>query len=125
MSNISMKNVVMASVLAISAVTSMSANAATVCTGGVAGSGASFASGTNFVKAAFTTKCSANVFLDGTETSATLFKVGSASIKGKKYYGGSTAGGAVTALGDCAAIAANGACAQTDSQKGESDAPSS
>ncbi|MEF8719839.1 MAG: hypothetical protein V5B44_19835 [Candidatus Accumulibacter necessarius] len=125
MSNISMKNVVMASVLAISAVTSLSANAVTVCTGGGATNGASFASGTNFVKTAFTPKCSANVFLDGTETNATLFKVGSASIKGKKYYGGSTAGGAVKAEGECVAVAAGGACAQTDSQLGEAAAPSS
>jgi hypothetical protein len=48
MSNISMKNVVMASVLAISAVTSLSANAVTVCTGGAATDGASFASGHHF-----------------------------------------------------------------------------
>ena len=129
MSNISMKNVVMASVLAISAVTSMSANAANVavCSGGAAGSGASFASGgsTSFVKTEFTTKCSANVFMDADDRTATLFTVGSASIKGKKYYGGSTAGGAVTALGECAGIAGGGACAQTDSAQGATDAPSS
>ena len=128
MSNISMKNVVMASVLAISAVTSMSANAANVavCSGSAAGSGASFASGAStFVKTAFTTKCSANVFMDADDRTATLFTVGSASIKGKKYYGGSTAGGAVTALGECTAIAAGGACAQADSAQGAADAPSS
>ena len=125
MSNISMKNVVMGSVLAIAAVTSLSANAATVCTGGSAKDGAVFSAGTNFVKVGFTPKCSANVFLDGTETSATLFKVGAASVKGKMYFGGSTAGGAVGAMGECATVAAGGACAQSDSQKGETDAPSS
>ncbi len=119
MSNISMKNVVMGSVLAIAAVTSLSANAATVCTGGAATAGASFSAGTSFVKVAFTPKCSANVYLDGTESSATLFKVGAASAKGKNYFGGSTAGGSVATYGTC------NPCTQANSQSGLAAAPDS
>ncbi|QLH49217.1 MAG: hypothetical protein HWD57_05040 [Candidatus Accumulibacter cognatus] len=114
MNNISMKNVIMGSVLAVAAVTSLSANAVTVCTGGGAGNGASFAAGTNFVKQDFTPKCSANVFMDGEETSATVFRAGAASAKGKYYFGGSTVGGAVGNIDKCAGAA----CAQTDSQAG-------
>jgi hypothetical protein len=121
MSNISMKNVVIGSVLAIAAVTSLSANAATVCSGGSAKDGASFAAGTGFVKVAFTPKCSANVFLEGTDASATLFKVGAASAKGKKIFGGSTVGGAVAAIEDCA----GDPCKDTDATTGASKAPSS
>lgn len=117
MSNISMKNVIMGSVLAIAAVTSLSANAVTVCAGGPATNGAAFAGGTEatkFVKQGFTPKCSANVFMDGEETSATVFRAGAASAKGKRYFGGSTVGGAVANIGACAADP----CAQTDSQAG-------
>lgn len=109
MKNIGMKNVIMGSVLAIAAVTSLSANAASsmaVCSGGVAGSGASFAGNTAtnaFVKVNFTPKCSANVLLAGEEVSATLFRVGSASIKGKTMFAGSTAGGSVGNVGPCTA----------------------
>ena len=116
MKNISMKNVIMGSVLAVAAVTSLSANAVTVCAGGVAGTGASFVGATgstNFVKQNFTPKCSANVFMDGEEFSATVFRAGSASLKGKQFFGGSTVGGAVGNKGTCA-----GVCSQTDSQAG-------
>jgi hypothetical protein len=106
MNNISMKNVIIGSVLAVAAVTSLSANAATVavCSGGIAGEGKSFSGNTAtdaFVKVNFTPKCSANVLLAAEETSATLFKVGSASIKGKTMFAGSTAGGAVGNVGAC------------------------
>ncbi|MCC2869947.1 hypothetical protein [Accumulibacter sp.] len=108
MKNISMKNVIMGSVLAVAAVTSLSANAASVavCSGGIAGTGASFAGNTAtnaFVKVDFTPKCSANVLMAGEEVSATLFRVGSASIKGKTMFAGSTAGGSVGNVGACAA----------------------
>ena len=79
-----MKNVILGSVLAIAAVTSISANAASVCSGGNAGNGASFAAGTNFVKVDFTPKCSANVILHGSDISSTVFTVASASVKGKQ-----------------------------------------
>ena len=120
MKNISMKNVVMGSVLAIAAVTSLSANAVAVCSGGVAGTGASFASGTNFVKQDFTPKCSANVLLAGDEVSATLFAVGSASIKGRTRFAGSTAGGTVGNVGVCGADP----CAAGDEGEAIKKAPS-
>lgn len=102
MKNISMKNVIMGSVLAVAAVTSLSANAANVCSGGAAGDGLKFTAGTNFVKQEFTPKCSANVFMQGEEVSATVFAAGAASAKGKYFFGGSTVGGAVGNLGQCA-----------------------
>jgi len=122
MKNISMKNVVMGSVLAIAAVTSLSANAAAVCSGSVAGNGAAFSSGTSFVKVAFTPKCSANVFLDGEETSPTVFRVGSGSLKGKTRFGGSSVGGSVGNMGECTGT--GGACSATDSAAAMSAASS-
>jgi len=99
-----MKKIVLGGVLAVAALTSISANAVTLCTGGVAKNGASVASSTNFVKVSFTPKCSANVFLDGTDSSGTLYVVGAGSRKGKKNFVGSSNGGAVCALtADCAA----------------------
>jgi hypothetical protein len=110
-----MKNIILCSVMAIAAVTSLSANAAlpVVCAGGAAGAGESFASGGTFVKVEFTPKCSANVFLEGTEVDSTTFTVGSASSKGSKVFSGSTAGGAVCATAPCAASTCDGADATT------------
>jgi len=101
-----MKNVIMGSVLAVAATTSLSANAAaqTLCTGGVAGNAvAAVAAGTDFVKVAFTPKCSANVLLQGNDLSATVYLVASASLKGKTTFNGSSVGGAVTKSGTCSA----------------------
>lgn len=100
-----MKNVIMGSVLAVAAATSLSANAAaqTVCSGGVAANGNQVVSGTNFVKVAFTPKCSANVMLQGNDLSATVYLVSSASVKGKTTFNGSSVGGAVTKYGECSA----------------------
>ena len=122
MSNLSMKNVIMGSVLAVAAVTSLSANAAavSVCSGVAAGDGAKFTAGTNFVKQDFTPKCSANVLLAGDEVSATLFAVGSASIKGRTRFAGSTAGGTVGNVGVCGADP----CAAGDEGEAIKKAPS-
>lgn len=100
-----MKNIILGSVLAVAAATSLSANAASmsVCSGGVAANGASFSAGTNFVKVAFTPKCSANVILNAEDVSSTFFRVGAASVKGKTVFNGSSAGGSVTKFGECAA----------------------
>jgi len=101
-----MKKIVLGGVLAIAALTSISANALQICSGGVAKNGrqVSVAGATYFVKVAFTPKCSANVFLDGTDSSGTLYVVGAGSAKGKKKFVGSSAGGAVCALTtDCPA----------------------
>ncbi len=92
-----MKNIILGSVLAIAAVTSLSANAVTICTGGTAGDGAAVVSdATGFVKVGFTPKCSANVYLDGVDQSSTVYAVAAGSAKGKKIFAGSTAGGSVS-----------------------------
>ena len=99
-----MKNVIMGSVLAVAAISSLPANAADICTGGGAGNGASVTAGTDaFVKVGFTPKCSANVLLYGDDASVTLYKVGSASLKGKTVFAGSSLGGAVGNVGVCGA----------------------
>ena len=104
MKKISMKSVIMGSVLAVAAVTSISANAAvSICNGGAATNGAGVTAGTGFVKVAFTPKCSANVILYGDDVSATVYKVGSASVKGKTVFAGSSLGGAVGNVGVCGA----------------------
>jgi hypothetical protein len=99
-----MKNIILGSVLAVAAVTSLSANAVTICAGAEAKNGASVATG-SFVKVAFTPKCSANVFLDGNDKSSTVYNVSSGSAKGKKIFAGSTVGGAVSPVAgaDCPA----------------------
>jgi len=98
-----MKNIILGSVLAIAAVTSLSANAVTICSGSAAGNGAAVAVG-SFVKVGFTPKCSANVYLDGVDQSSTVYAVAAGSAKGKKIFSGSTAGGSVSPIaGDCAA----------------------
>ena len=117
MKNISMKNVVMGSVLAIAAVSSLTANAATICSGGIATDGPQVAVGT-FVKIAFTPKCSANVNLNGTDSSATVFAVGANSVKGSRTFAGSTAGGAVCAVATCA----TSPCTTAEATTADSDA---
>ena len=117
MKNISMKNVVMGSVLAIAAVSSLTANAATICSGGIATDGPQVAVGT-FVKIAFTPKCSANVNLSGTDTSATVYSVGANSVKGSRTFAGSTAGGAVCAVATCA----TSPCTTAEATTADSDA---
>jgi hypothetical protein len=108
-----MKKVILASVLAAAAVSSISnANAAAatqtnLCTGAsAAGNGtavtANAATDQNFVKTGFTPKCSANTFVSG-EDGGTYYRVGSASSKGKNRFAGSSAGGGVAAAGSCAA----------------------
>ena len=121
-----MKHIILGSVFVAAAVAASPASAAgsqTFCNAGVAGNGlvAATASPTDFVKVAFTPKCSANVFLVGNDRSAVLYTVGSASIKGKSNFGGSSAGGAVARIGDCAAAQ----CAVGDATAGEAAAPQS
>jgi len=125
MNNTSMKNVIMGSVLAVVAVSSLPANASSFCAGGAAATStvtaASNSSG--FVKVAFTPKCSANVFLDGVDASATAYTVGSASSKGKNRFNGSSIGGAVGNAGACTQ-GTGGACAAGDSSAAAGLAPS-
>lgn len=121
-----MKNIILGTVCVVASVVSLSAGAAgsqTFCNGGVAANSTvtAAAAPTDFVKVAFTPKCSANVFLVGNDRSAVLYTVGSASIKGKSNFGGSSAGGAVARIGDCAAAQ----CAVGDATAGEAAAPQS
>ena len=119
-----MKNFICGSVFIMAAVASLSANAAeqTFCDGTAAHTSATTATAadTGFVKVAFTPKCSANVFLVGNDRSATVYTVGSASIKGKTRFGGSSVGGSVGNVGTCTAV-----CAIGDAQAGSDAAPSS
>ncbi|MCM8621629.1 MAG: hypothetical protein NFW16_07785 [Candidatus Accumulibacter sp.] len=109
--------------IGVAALPALAAGSQTFCNGGAAGNGlvAATASQTDFVKVPFTPKCSANVFLVGNDRSATLYTVGSASIKGKSSFGGSSAGGGVVRIGDCAASP----CAVGDATAGEAAAPQS
>jgi hypothetical protein len=114
-----MKKVILASVLAATAVSmTNNANAAavtgTICNAATAagnGTGVAIGTGTdnNFVKTAFTPKCSANTFVVG-EDGGTYFRTGSASQKGKNRFAGSSAGGGVAAAGSCSGTA----CAASD-----------
>jgi hypothetical protein len=81
-----MKNIILGSVLAIAAVTSLSANAALpyLCRRQRQGLASRMLRVHGFVKVAFTPKCSANVFLDGTDQSTTVYAVAAGSGKGKQ-----------------------------------------
>jgi len=101
-----MKKVMILSILAATALSS-NANAAsdgTVCAAfTVAGNGTAFTAGgsSEFVRVAFTPKCSANVHVFYAQ-GANVFGVVSGSTKGKNYFGGGTGGGGVTRMGACA-----------------------
>lgn len=103
-----MKKVLILSVLAATAALSSTANAATdgtVCAAPTAATnGTAFTAGgsSEFVKVAFTPKCSANVHLFYAQN-ANAFGVVSGSTKGKNYFGGGTGGGGVKSVGACAA----------------------
>lgn len=104
-----MKKIILASVLATVAVASIgTANAATanvVCNGSSPAGSGTFATDTSvtteFVKVAFTPKCSANVHMHSTQN-ANAMGVASGSTKGKNYFGGGTGSGGITVKGTCA-----------------------
>ena len=108
-----MKKVILASVLAVSAVSAHSAATQVFCSG-TAGNATAAALSTvtteNFVKSTFTAKCSANTHVTG-EDGGSYYRVGSGSIKGKTSYAGTSAGGAVVAAGPCGAATG---CAVSD-----------
>jgi len=114
-----MKKIVLGSVLAMSALASLQAQAqaVTFCSAAnVAGNGASVSGGgsTSFIKVGFRPKCSANVWLLGQTLNALTFRVGSASSKGKSSYNGSSFGGSVARYSDCPVAAPCGANAASD-----------
>lgn len=98
-----MKKALILAAMAASAVSSQ-ANATAACSGGTGGN-YSFAVNSNtasqFVKTAFTVKCSANVLSNYSE-SGTALGVVSGSAKGKNYFGGGTGGGGIAPMGTCA-----------------------
>lgn len=118
-----MKKIVLGLAATVAYTLSVPASAFTVCNGRAAQDGAKVVVG-NFVKVEFTPKCSANVFLDGVDQSSTIYAVGSGSAKGKKYFTGNTAGGAVKAAGDCAPAGCTLPDAVKGSAQGVSDASS-
>lgn len=97
-----MKKIVLALAFAAFVPGMASAAATAVCAAGAAANGTAITAGVNFIKAAVTPKCSANVHLSY-DQNTTAFWVASGSSKGKNYFGGSTEGGAVANLGACAA----------------------
>jgi hypothetical protein len=103
-----MKKIILASVLAVASVSAIAA-AASVCNG-TAGSGTGISSAaTNFIKVAFTPKCSANVHL-AYEEGGTYFRVGSTNTKGARAWMGSTAGSSVAST----SCASTSACVASD-----------
>ncbi len=108
-------------VATVAALPAIAANA-TICNALTsAASGTKVTGGNNFVKVDFTPKCSANVFLVGNDQSPIVYTVGSASKKGKSYFEGSSAGGSVRRVDDCAT--AND-CKLSDAELGATKAPS-
>ena len=89
------------------------ANTGSPCNDSTTGSGTATTAVDKFIKNAVTPKCSANTYVNFTETTVKI-DVGSASKKGKKYFGGSSEGGAVKAIADCAQTP----CAATDATLG-------
>lgn len=108
-----MKKIILASVMAAGAIASGNANATAICTGVSPAAAATANPGTastDFVRNAFTPKCSANVYLKA-DNSVTYFRVGSASGKGARSFMGTTAGGSVTSSATCNNCTASDAAA--------------
>lgn len=117
-----MKKIILTSVVAIAAVSSMNANATSgsVCAAPTAAQNGTAPTTGSFIKTAFTPKCSANVYLVGDDQN-TYYGAGSASSKGKNIFQGSTAGGGVAASGSCATTG----CTSTNAQSAATSAPAS
>jgi hypothetical protein len=112
-----MKKIILASVLATVAVASIgTANAATanvVCNAASPAANGTFATDTSvtteFVKVAFTPKCSANVHMHSTQNPNSI-GVASGSTKGKNLFGGGSNSGGVVNKGTCP----TGGCTATE-----------
>lgn len=119
-----MKKIILASAMVVSVVASLPAMAQTlICGGNAAGAGtapAAGTAGTNYMVRAIKPQCSANVFVSGQDgTNGAWYAVGSASVKGKTTFKGSTEGGAVTKNADCAKA---GGCTQTEAETARTQA---
>lgn len=118
-----MKKVILSSVMAVAAISSMNAAHATsqsICAAPTAAGNGTAPTVGSFIKTAFTPKCSANVYLVGDDQN-TYYGAGSASAKGKNIFRGSTAGGGVAASGSCAATG----CVSGDAVTAATTAPAS
>lgn len=105
-----MKKIVLALVMASFSFGAIAAATGNVCTAAADSAATALTAGTSeFVKNTFTPKCSANTYVSYSQT-ATVFGVGSSSLKGKNKFGGSSEGGGVISKGACSATP----CAQTD-----------
>lgn len=118
-----MKKIILASVVAVAAVSATgsafasSASASVLCAGS-AGNGTAVVSATdNFVKTGFTPKCSSNVHLAG-QDGLTYYRVGSTNVKGGRAFMGSTAGGAIAST----ACAVTNACTAADATSAATNA---
>lgn len=106
MAKVDLKKMVAVAALAATGLAAQNALAATGCTGTASklsingGSGATTTS--TFFKGGFDVQCSNNVNLQYTENTSRL-DVGAVSVKGNQYFGGNSNGGAIRALGKCAA----------------------
>lgn len=118
-----MKKVILASVVAVAAISGSGvAEAATVSVCN-AGSVLSFSWSTTtgqFVQSPFNGRCSRNVHLVGDDNSS-FFRVGATSVKGKQAFGGSTTGGGITGA-NCASATG---CINTDANNAATSASSS
>lgn len=107
-----MEKTMMRMVLAVVTAHCGLANAATVCTNAqVSSPGVAVAEG-GYVRATFTPKCSARVFAE-VQDNTSYFAVGTVSSRGRSSFGGSTVGGGIQRIGECAT---QGACAVSDAQ---------
>jgi hypothetical protein len=98
-----MKKIILASVVAVSALVSQAAFAGTICTRASAAHAGTIVAadygtaGTNYMVTAIAPKCSANVELQGADSAGgTYYYVAANSSKGKNSFGSSTGGFNVT-----------------------------
>lgn len=91
-----------------------------ICKGGVATAPKAGTAGVHYMMREISPKCSANVFLEGTDgTSGAWYAVGAASVKGKSSFKGNTNGGAV---GVHTACAVPGGCTVDEAQAARTQA---
>jgi type IV pilus assembly protein PilA len=88
-----MKNIILGSVLAIAATTSLSANAGAVCSGVAAGNGDASSQSAHLLRSPSRRNVLRICFWMSTEVDATVYAVAAGSGKGKNIFAGTTAGG--------------------------------
>ena len=104
-----MKKIILLVALGLTSMAAM-AEEVGVCTGTTSGVGIA-KTDTSFIKSSFTPTCSIDTLVTVNMDQVKLWGA-SASLKGKKYFAGSTNGGAIKPVADCAA--STGCTAATD-----------